>query len=260
MALALVLGALSAADRFEARNPRTRARHEPVPARSGARRTMPLSERLYRRFFLKYHGRYLITDLQSAPRRQSLDYIERHMAEALIFRRPLGSAELRAGRGAGGRAGARIRRRRRREPAPPGRGRATGRSTASTVSRACPSIGPAPSSARASSRGRPLPEVPANVTLHQGWFEHTCRVFLEAQPRARVAFLHVDCDIYSSTATVLRASGPAARAGLGDRVRRVFQLSELAAPRMEARSRNSRATAASPTAISASRRRTAMWR
>ena len=35
-------------------------------------RPMPLSERLYRRFFLKYHGRYLLTDLQLRAKAASL--------------------------------------------------------------------------------------------------------------------------------------------------------------------------------------------
>src|SRR5260370_21772468 len=52
----------------------------------GGPRPMPLPERLYRRFFLKYHGRYLITDLQNRAKAQSLDYIEAHMRDALIFR------------------------------------------------------------------------------------------------------------------------------------------------------------------------------
>jgi len=53
--------------------------------KKGDRRKMPMSERLYRRFFIKYHGRYLITDLQYRAKAQSLDYIERHMGNALIF-------------------------------------------------------------------------------------------------------------------------------------------------------------------------------
>src|SRR5690349_3546926 len=54
--------------------------------RSDGPRPLPLSERLYRRFFLKYHTRYLITGLQARAREQSLDYIEAYMRDALIFR------------------------------------------------------------------------------------------------------------------------------------------------------------------------------
>ena len=50
-------------------------------------------------------------------------------------------------------------------------------------------------------RGR-LPRVPANVRLHPGLFEDSLPVWLSANPGA-VAFIHVDCDIYSATRTVL---------------------------------------------------------
>ena len=46
------------------------------------------------------------------------------------------------------------------------------------------------------------PKVPPNVTLVEGWFNATLPEFL-ARHAGRIAFLHVDCDIYSSTRTVL---------------------------------------------------------
>lgn len=42
------------------------------------------------------------------------------------------------------------------------------------------------------------PAVSENVTLHVGWFNETLPTFLENN-RDSVAFLHVDCDLYSST-------------------------------------------------------------
>ena len=54
------------------------------------------------------------------------------------------------------------------------------------------------------SRGGRLPRVPDNVTLHRGWFEDTLPDFAAAH-REPVAFLHIDCDLYSSTRTVLEA-------------------------------------------------------
>lgn len=57
-----------------------------------------------------------------------------------------------------------------------------------------------------STAGR-LPEVPGNVALHPGWFEDTLPPFLAANP-GPVRLLHVDCDIYSSTRTVLEHAGP----------------------------------------------------
>jgi hypothetical protein len=46
-----------------------------------------------------------------------------------------------------------------------------------------------------------LPIVRSNVTLHKGWFSDTLPPFLDKE-RASVCFLHVDCDLYSSTKTV----------------------------------------------------------
>jgi hypothetical protein len=48
-----------------------------------------------------------------------------------------------------------------------------------------------------------LPKVPRNVELLKGWFSDTLPPFLESHPDP-VAFVHVDCDIYSSTKDVFR--------------------------------------------------------
>jgi hypothetical protein len=50
-------------------------------------------------------------------------------------------------------------------------------------------------------RGR-LPRVPANVRLHPGGFAESLPAWLDAHP-GPVAFVHVDCDLYDSTRTVL---------------------------------------------------------
>lgn len=47
-----------------------------------------------------------------------------------------------------------------------------------------------------------LPEVAENVELVVGWFDNTLPPFLAAHP-GPLALLHVDCDLYSSTRTVL---------------------------------------------------------
>jgi hypothetical protein len=49
-----------------------------------------------------------------------------------------------------------------------------------------------------------LPKVPGNVTLHPGWFDQTLPGFVAANP-GPCAFIHVDCDIYTSTATIFQA-------------------------------------------------------
>jgi len=49
-------------------------------------------------------------------------------------------------------------------------------------------------------KGR-LPRVPANVRLHPGWFDKSLPEWLSANP-GPVAFIHIDCDLYSSTRTI----------------------------------------------------------
>jgi tetratricopeptide (TPR) repeat protein len=52
------------------------------------------------------------------------------------------------------------------------------------------------------STGGALPAVPENVTLHAGWFDDTLPEFLGGHA-GPVRFVNVDCDLYSSTKTVL---------------------------------------------------------
>jgi hypothetical protein len=55
---------------------------------------------------------------------------------------------------------------------------------------------------RAFDVGGRLPRVPANVRLHRGWFDDTLPQWVTANP-GPVAFIHIDCDLYSSTQTIL---------------------------------------------------------
>ncbi len=57
-----------------------------------------------------------------------------------------------------------------------------------------------------------LPDVPDHVSLHKGWFSDTLPPYLQTT-NERVALLHIDCDLYSSTAFVLNAL--AGRIGAG---------------------------------------------
>lgn len=53
-----------------------------------------------------------------------------------------------------------------------------------------------------------LPAIKAlNVALHKGWFDQTVPAFLAAHP-GDARFVHVDCDLYSSTRTVLEQLAP----------------------------------------------------
>jgi hypothetical protein len=51
-----------------------------------------------------------------------------------------------------------------------------------------------------------MPKVPENVEFHVGYFDATLPGFLEAHAEP-VSFLHVDCDLYSSTVTIFNALG-----------------------------------------------------
>jgi hypothetical protein len=59
---------------------------------------------------------------------------------------------------------------------------------------------------------RKLPRVRDNVRLVKGWFNETLPSFLK-ENSGMVAFLHVDCDLYSSTKTVFDLLGPRLAAG-----------------------------------------------
>jgi len=50
--------------------------------------------------------------------------------------------------------------------------------------------------------GGKLPQVPANVVLHKGWFNETIPKW-RSTVAGPIAFVHIDCDIYSSTVDIL---------------------------------------------------------
>jgi hypothetical protein len=52
-----------------------------------------------------------------------------------------------------------------------------------------------------------LPRVPGNVQLHKGHFDTSLPKWLSENP-GPIAFIHLDCDLYSSTATVLKLTAP----------------------------------------------------
>jgi tetratricopeptide (TPR) repeat protein len=62
-----------------------------------------------------------------------------------------------------------------------------------------------------STRGK-IPKVPAHVTLIPGWFEETLPLFL-AKHGEDIALINIDCDIYSSTKTVLDLLSPRIKKG-----------------------------------------------
>ena len=51
-----------------------------------------------------------------------------------------------------------------------------------------------------------LPQVEKNIKLIKGWFDKTLPTFIQTEKR-EIAYLHVDCDLYSSTKTIFEALG-----------------------------------------------------
>ncbi|MBV8777114.1 MAG: class I SAM-dependent methyltransferase [Alphaproteobacteria bacterium] len=57
---------------------------------------------------------------------------------------------------------------------------------------------------RAFSRTSRLPRVPGNVALHKGWFSQSLGEWTRRHD-GPVAFIHIDCDLYSSTVDIFAA-------------------------------------------------------
>jgi len=160
-----------------------------------------LSEFLFRRFVLKHYGSNLLVDLQLEAKRETIDYIKSHMADAPYFEKhaalvkhAVGNAKL------------------------PGLflefGVGRGKSMRWIASQA-----DRPVHGFDSFEGIPeywngnpigafaqtgLPKVPDNVQFEIGMFDATLPPFLKRHTDP-VAFLHVDCDLYSSTVTIFSA-------------------------------------------------------
>src|SRR6185312_8522644 len=173
--IARAIGERGAPRKRHSQSPRNR-----VKSAAEGIRVRSLTERLVRRVYYKYFARNLLYELQMRARAEAADYAQAHMTDALIFEKP----------------GALLR---------------------YCVAAAAPNRAihgfdsfeglPEHWSGHLTTRGAfdqrgVLPKVPANVTLHKGWFDATLPAWKAAHPDP-IAFLHVDCDIYSSSRFVL---------------------------------------------------------
>ena len=159
------------------------------------------SERLVRRFYYKYFARNILYELQMRARAQSADYAEAQMGDAVIFEdatkmlkycvknAPAG-AVLEFGVADGGSIA---------EIAAVYKGTVHGFDSFEGLPEDWSGHTEA---AGTFDRGGSLPKVPKNVELHKGWFSDTLPVWKDAHAD-KVGFLHMDCDIYSSTRDVL---------------------------------------------------------
>jgi hypothetical protein len=176
------------------------------------RRKEPLSQHLYRRFLHKYFVRDVNFELQLMARREAALYIRRHMPGATMYadRWELLEAAVLAAPADGLFVELGVEK---------------GRS-ANFVARLLAARGaPAELHAFDSFEGLPenwhgtferrgkfgmrgaMPKVDPNVRLYPGWFDATLPGFRTAAEGRRIAFLHVDCDLYSSTAAALGVIG-----------------------------------------------------
>jgi predicted O-methyltransferase YrrM len=57
-----------------------------------------------------------------------------------------------------------------------------------------------------------VPKVAGNVRIHKGWFHESLPEFLKEHP-GPVAFIHIDCDLYSSTRDALLLLAPRIQPG-----------------------------------------------
>ncbi len=174
----------------------------------------PWSLRLYNRIMHKYHSHDLNYELQIIARQESALYVKQHMTQANMYQgrwrlleAAIGEAarqgmylEFGVEKGASANFTARLLRDRGQDSVVHAFDSFEGLPGAWT--------GTFEKAGKFSLKGQ-LPPVLPNVTLHKGWFSDTIPPFLAGQD-GKIALLHVDCDLYSSTKDIF--------AGLGDRI------------------------------------------
>ena len=161
------------------------------------------SEFLFRRFMLKHYASNLLVDMNVEAKRETFEYIRANMADAPYFEKHPELIryaveqvskeglylEFGVGRGKS-----------MRWIAPLVNGNVHGFDSFEGIQE--PWNGnPVGSFAQAK-----RPKVPDNVLFHVGYFDATLPGFLDTYEEP-VAFLHVDCDLYSSTVTILDGLG-----------------------------------------------------
>jgi methyltransferase family protein len=179
-----------------------------------SRRIMPLfkrtlSEFLFRRFVLKHYGSNLLIDLQLDAKKETINYVKANMADAPYFEKHQQLVKHVVG-----------------EASLPGLylefGVGRGKSIrwigsyANRTVHGFDSFEGIPEYWNGNPIGAfsqlKMPKVPDNVQFQVGMFDETIPGFLD-EHKEPVSFLHVDCDLYSSTVTILDALGPRLQPG-----------------------------------------------
>lgn len=162
-----------------------------------------LSERLIQRFFYKYYSRNLLYELQLRARDEAADYVQDHMPEAQIFplhqqivehavkHAPDDGMYLEFGVATGNTL------REIAAHAPSGK-TVYGFDSFSGL----PGDWTGHVETAGAFKQKAIPKVPGNVQLIRGYFEDSLPDFMKAN-NGPVGFVHIDCDLYSSTVTIL---------------------------------------------------------
>ena len=168
-----------------------------------------LSEFLFRRFMLKHYASNLLVDMNLEAKRETLDYIKANMPDAPWFEKHAALVKFTL-----------------EQVDKDGLylefGVARGKTMRWIASQVDGTVHGFDSFEGIQEywNGNPIgafaqsqrPKVPDNVLFHVGYFDATLPGFLETYEDA-VAFLHVDCDLYSSTVTIFDGLGPRLQPG-----------------------------------------------
>jgi hypothetical protein len=168
-----------------------------------------MSQRIYRRFLHKYFAHDLNFELQAMARREAALYVREHMAAAIMYadwwdlleaaadEAPHEGLFLEFGVEKGGSANFIAKRM-----------KADRSLHAFDSFEGLPEGWQGTLEIRGSfGRDGTVPKLAPNITVHKGWFTETLPEFCRRNQNAGIALMHVDCDLYSSTATVLAHAG-----------------------------------------------------
>jgi len=180
-------------------------------------RKRPISQRIYRRFLHKYFSHDLNFELQAMARREAALYVREHMAAAVMYadrwdllqgaieEAPREGLFLEFGVEKGASANfiaAKL------------NGSEGATLHAFDSFEGLPEPWHGTFEARGSfGLGGAVPKLLPNITIHKGWFADTLPGFCQRNQNSGISLLHVDCDLYSSTVTVLAHAGDLLRPG-----------------------------------------------
>ena len=169
-------------------------------------------QRLLRRVIYKNYGRNLLYQLQLRALNEAADYVQANMPEAMIFESHAAYISFLVEKSPA-------------EGLMMEFGVAGGNSIRQIASRTAKTVNgfdsfeglPEDWSGHLERRGaftqkQRLPQVPANVKLHVGWFDATLPGFLATNP-GPISLLHIDCDLYGGTKYILDTAGDRLKPG-----------------------------------------------